>query len=96
MGVPGPAGPRNWAAPSPVQHPGQVQADQSEQRRQCGHHGRGLQLKAPAQLLAPGAQGQQQAGQGHERRHHPRRVGQATGQQAAAVVRMVGKTQHLE
>ena len=46
----------------------QVQPDQGEQRGQRRHHGRRLQLEAPAQLLAGGAQRQHQRAQAPRKR----------------------------
>ena len=48
-----------------LEHAGQVEPDQGEQRGQRGHHRRRLQLEAPAQLRAGGAQRQ------HQRRPAP-------------------------
>jgi hypothetical protein len=44
-----------------LEQTGQIQAQQREQRRKQRHHRGRLQLKAPAQLRARRAQGQQQA-----------------------------------
>ena len=56
-----------------LEQPGQVQADQREQRGQCRDHRRRLQLEAPAELLAGRAQGQHQGAQRRRTRRRRRR-----------------------
>jgi hypothetical protein len=50
-----------------LEHAGQVQRDQREQRRQRATTSRRLQLEAPAELLAGGAQRQHQPAQRQRR-----------------------------
>ena len=75
---------------------GQVQTQQGEQHRQCRDHGRGLQLKAPAQLLAGTAQRQQGRPQQDQRQHHTGGVGQARSAVLGAALAWLGKAQHLD
>ena len=59
-----------------------ISVNSSGQRRD---ERRRLQLEAPAELLAAGAQRQQQAGQRDEGQHHAGGVGEPAGEQRAAV-----------
>ena len=79
-----------------LEQTGQVQADQGEQRRQRRHHAGALQLEAPAQAFAGGAQGQQQRTQRGEGQNHAGGVGQAAEAVGAPVIGVAGEADHLD
>ena len=77
--------PARWAAAMPNSNsPARFSAISVNSTASAATNDRRLQLEAPADLLAAGAQRQQQRGQRHEGQHHAGGVGQAAGQQVRA------------
>ena len=87
---------RGGRDPAELEHAGQVQADQREQRGQRRHDGRRLQLEAPAQLLAGRSQREHGAAERQEGQDDAGGVGQRGGPVAARVFGVPREAEHLD
>ena len=79
-----------------LEQAGQVERNQREQCGQAGYHPRILQLEAPAQLFAGGAQRQQQHAQQQYAGQHAQRIGDAADAQRRGAVGVARKAHHLD